>query len=169
MTTSRHLEMAGQQRERSWWYPYIFVAAFAVVVAVNGVMIWIAVTTFPGLATDKSYDRGLKYNQNLAAAQAQAEMGWQVEIAAAKQSSGLVRVEGFYKDKNAAPINELAVKAYLIRPAVTGHDRDIELSPQGEGRYAGALELPLAGLWEVRLIASGKGLHHQMEQRIDLR
>jgi nitrogen fixation protein FixH len=169
MTTSRLLEMAAQQRERGWWYPYIFVAAFAVVVAVNGFMAWIAVTTFPGLETEKHYDKGLKYNKNIAAAQAQAEMGWQVEIIAAKQGDGQVLIEGFYKDKTAAPINELVVKAYLIRPAVTGHDREIVLIPKGNGRYAGALELPLAGLWEVRLVALGKGLHHQMEQRIDLR
>jgi nitrogen fixation protein FixH len=169
MITSRHLDMTAQPRPRSWWYPYIFVGAFAVVVAVNGFMAWIAVSTFPGLETEKHYDKGLKYNQNIAAAQAQAALGWKVEIIATKQSDGNVRVEGFYQDKNAAPINDLAVKAYFIRPAVTGHDREIELSPLGEGRYAAGLELPLAGLWEIRLIASGKGLHHQMEQRIDLR
>ena len=47
------------------------VAGFVVVVAVNAVMLTLALGTFNGLSTDGAYDRGLAYNQTLAAEAAQ--------------------------------------------------------------------------------------------------
>src|SRR5690606_15078373 len=63
-------------RPRGWWYPWLFVAALGLVVAVNGVLISYAVGSFSGLDTAQPYERGLDYNATLAAARAQEEMGW---------------------------------------------------------------------------------------------
>ena len=63
------------------WIPMIFVGGFLVIAAVNGVMIWLAVDTFTGIATERHYEKGLAYNQALAAAEVQAALGWTAETA----------------------------------------------------------------------------------------
>ena len=51
--------------------------------AVNGAMIWIALSSWTGLATNQPYDKGLTYNRNLEAAARQAALGWQPRLAGA--------------------------------------------------------------------------------------
>ena len=53
-------------------YPWIFVAAMGLVILVNAGMIYLAVHSFTGLATQDPYGKGLAFNRTLAAAQAQA-------------------------------------------------------------------------------------------------
>jgi nitrogen fixation protein FixH len=55
-------------RPRGRWIPWLFVGGFLLVCAVNGVMIWVALSSWTGLAANQPYDRGLAYNRNLAAA-----------------------------------------------------------------------------------------------------
>jgi nitrogen fixation protein FixH len=40
------------------------------------------------------------------------------------------------------------------RPAATGHDQEVELVARGAGRYGATAELPLAGQWDLRVIAT---------------
>ena len=42
--------------------PWLFVAGFAIVIAVNTVMIWFAVGSFSGLYASKPRESGLHYN-----------------------------------------------------------------------------------------------------------
>ena len=58
--------------------PWLFVLGFAIVFAVNGTMIWFAVGSFSGLYTPKPRDRGLHYNDVVAAQQARDTLGWRV-------------------------------------------------------------------------------------------
>src|SRR5664279_301516 len=63
-------------------YPWLFVGAMGLVILVNAAMIFFAVHSFTGLATQDPYDKGLAFNRTLAAARAQAGLGWQVDVAA---------------------------------------------------------------------------------------
>ena len=47
------------------WIPWLFVGLFALVLVVNGSMIFVAFSTFPGLETTNAYQRGLAYNRQL--------------------------------------------------------------------------------------------------------
>lgn len=131
--------------------PWLFVAAFAVVVAVNATMIWIGVKTWPGLVTANSYDRGLQFNRVLEAAAAQAALGWQVEFSAQLESGRHGQLTASLRDRNGRPLEGASVAAHFMRPTSEGHDFTLNLAALGDGRYAAAFELPLPGLWDVRL------------------
>ena len=88
---------------KSSWIPWIFVGGFAGVVAVNGVLIWLALTTFSGLDREAPYARGIGYNAVLAEARDQAALGWQTEIEAADD-----RLAISVADSMAAPLTGLA-------------------------------------------------------------
>ncbi|GIK98133.1 MAG: membrane protein [Alphaproteobacteria bacterium] len=152
---------ADHDPRRGRWYPWLFVAAFAVVIAVNGVMVTLAVDSFAGLDTEHPYERGLAYNETLAAERAQDALGWTVAFdavpaGAAEGGARTVEVTGAFQDRAGAPLTGLSVRALLRRPAAAGHDREVALAPQGPGRYSATAELPFPGQWELRIVASGE-------------
>lgn len=156
-------------RERGWWYPYIFVGCFVVVVGVNAALAYFATSTFTGLETEGAYQKGLAYNQNLALAKAQEEQGWAADT---KVTPGLIGVDGVqveiavsYRDRDGKPLEGLEVRADLIRPTAKGYDHRETLKPLGNGVYGGTYKLPVKGVWDMDVTASGVGVGHQHSQR----
>lgn len=159
-------------RQRGWWYPYIFVGCFVLVVAVNGLMAYFATSTFTGLETEGAYQKGLAYNQNLASAKAQEEMGWTVDTQA-KPVEGVngtqVDIAISYRDRDGKPVEGLEVTARMIRPTAKGHDHDIVLNSLGSGRYGGLFTMPLNGVWDMDVVASGGGVSYEHAHRFVLK
>ena len=65
-----------------WWFPFALVGALLGVVAVNGVMVYDAVSTFPGEAGQDGFDLSNAYDRVLAIAAEQAALGWHIGIEA---------------------------------------------------------------------------------------
>jgi nitrogen fixation protein FixH len=153
---------------RGRWIPWLFVAFFAVVVAVNGAMIWIALGSWTGLATNQAYDRGLQYNRNLAAARRQAALGWRPELHA-RLTDGLAgEVELAVTDALRQPLAGADVAIRFERPTSEGADFTLAMVPSEAGIYRTRFELPLAGVWNVHTtIRRGDDLYVH-EQRLVL-
>lgn len=79
-------------RKDGWWYPYIFVAGFAVVVTANLIMMYFATSSFTGLETKSAYERGNAYNAQIAAQEAQDRLGWTVDFATESAQIGRAHV-----------------------------------------------------------------------------
>jgi nitrogen fixation protein FixH len=158
-----------QNRKPGWWYPYIFVGAFLVVIGVNATLAYFATTTFTGLSTTDAYEKGRLYNRALAAAKAQAELGWSVETKVQPRAG--TAVPGYvlavsYRDHDGKPVEGLSVTARVLRPTIAGYDHEVTLTPQGGGIYGGTYDLPMNGVWDLDLTALGEGVSYQHEQRI---
>lgn len=156
-------------RPAGWWYPWIFVAGMAVVVAVNAVMIAYAIGTFPGLSTEDAYRKGLAYNQTIAASRAQDERRWRAEVGFAEQGfagshAGDLTVTLI--DDDGRPLRGLAVSATLIRPVHSGGNVVVSLDERGSGTYTAAVVLPLPGQWDAWIRARGEGFEFQTTRRI---
>lgn len=134
---------------RGAWIPWLFVAGFALVILVNGVMIYVALASFTGLQTEEHYQRGLEYNRVLKAERAQEALGWTVDIDAENTGEKHVMLSVRAVDAAGRALNGAGVKVRLIRPVQSGHDMDVALSARGDGRYAADIELPLRGQWEI--------------------
>lgn len=155
-----------QSRKPGWWYPYIFLGAFVVVLGVNVTLAYFATSTFTGLSTDNAYEKGLAYNQNLAMAEAQARLGWDVSFTASPQADGAVLLSVSYRDRDGRPVNGLDVRANLLRPTVKGHDHEVTLEAGGDGLYTLKHRTPLAGVWDAEVVAIGDGVSYQLAKRI---
>ena len=67
----------------SWrWFPLGLFLSMAVVFAVNAVLVWQALDSFPGKAVENDFDTSNNYNEVLDAAQAQAALGWTLQARA---------------------------------------------------------------------------------------
>lgn len=155
-------------RERGWWYPYIFVGGFLVVVAVNASMAYFATSTFSGISTDGAYLKGLAYNQNLAMAKAQEALGWTVETKVKPVAdTQVVKAEVIvsYRDRDGKAVEGLDVRARLVRPTAKGHDMDLPLPSLGNGTYGGTYTLPLNGVWDMDMVATGTDVAYEHAQR----
>ncbi|MBF0560580.1 MAG: FixH family protein [Alphaproteobacteria bacterium] len=167
--------MSQPQRSPGWWYPYIYVGVFCVVVAINGIMVYIAVTTFSGLATEDAYDKGVAYNQQIAEAQREKELGWHLaltvtprlgQLAGGKASSQVAAdVALSVQDASGRPVNGLTVEAEVRRPSVGGFDQHLVLADHGGGHYDAGAVLPLRGQWDVLIVASRSDARVHLRQR----
>lgn len=157
------------QRKPGWWYPYIFVGLFVVVVGVNMIMAWFATSTFTGLQTDDAYNKGLAYNQNLAMAKVQAELGWTVDTRAEPLGGHRAALAVSYRDRSGRPVEGLEVRAKLVRPTAKGLDREAVLTAAAAGSYGATVELPADGVWDVEVVAVGKDVSYQSIKRVVLK
>lgn len=153
-------------RQPGWYIPWLFVGFFAVVVAVNGVMLHFAFSSWTGVQTEQHFIKGIKYNEDLAGARAQAERGWKVETAfeSTDPQKGIVSLT--LHDKHGNLLQGAKVAVTFIRPTSQGHDLSMELPYLGEGRYAAPVELSLPGNWDLRIAIEHATGDYQDEKRI---
>ena len=119
--------------------PWYFVMFFLVVAAVNAVMVTLAVRTLPGTVTDHPYEKGLAYNQVVAASDKQEALGW----------------------KGDKPLQPESVTAKLFRPSKAAMDFVVSLT-----RGGAPVKFPVNGLWEVQIDAVVGDTHYKQTKRI---
>jgi nitrogen fixation protein FixH len=120
---------------------------FAVVSLANGIMVRAAVTTFGGVETSSSYQAGLAYAREAAAAEAQDALRWQVNAAVQPAAAGTA-VEVTARDARGAPLSGLQARVLLSHPTDRRADRDVVLHEDTAGRFRGAVD-QIVGQWDV--------------------
>jgi nitrogen fixation protein FixH len=149
---------------RGRWIPWVFVGGMALVVAVNGVLITAAVTTFTGTTVGHAYDRGSTYNHILEEAARQRALGWSAEVAWA---DGRLTLRA--RDHDGAPLPaDTAVTGILQRP-LAGTELPLAFQPSGAGAWAAGAQVPEPGQWEARLTLTRlDGSRLQVQRRLML-
>lgn len=151
---------------RSRYIPWLFVAGFAIVFAVNATMIGAAVGSFSGLYTPKPRDRGLHYNEVIAAQQARDALGWRVEPT---WQPGTDSIEIAVFDRAGQPLAGAQVAVALVRPAEKGAVVDVAMAAVDIGRHAGHVALPARGNWDVDISVEQGGQRFAQTRRMFLR
>jgi len=129
--------------------------SFGVIAAVNGAMVYYALSTFRGEVDPHPYEHGLAYDKDIAAAVTQETRHWQVSAKVA-DTGATKTVEAAFRDAAGEAISGLQVTARFEFATDMIRDRTVTLSETGPGTYRGAL--PLAGgNWELILKAERDG------------
>ncbi|CAN5834394.1 hypothetical protein BH11PSE3_BH11PSE3_46390 [soil metagenome] len=158
--------MSSALANRSRHIPWLFVAGFALVIAVNGIMVSFAVGSFSGLYTPQPRDRGLHYNEIVAERDARDALGWQIDVVWRAESN---RLEVSAKDAAGQPLAGAQVAAELVRPAEKRLPLPVLLAPTGIGRFAGDVELPARGNWDLDLVIEHDGHRYARTRRMFLK
>lgn len=151
---------------RDLWIPKLIVAGFALVVIVNGIMVYVAMASFTGLQTEGYYQRGLDYNDVLASEAAEKKLGWSVTIDVAETGKDRVHLSVRAADKAGNPLNGASVRVRLVRPVQAGHDMDVTLAAEGDGLYAAEVKLPMRGQWDILAQISHPSGNYSTAKRI---
>lgn len=125
-----------------------FVAFFAVVFAVNAVMVHFATSTFGGVETASSYKAGLAFRSEVEAARAQDARGWNVEASLIRRSADDVIVQATVRDARGLIPTHLSAVARLAHPADARRDHIVVLTEEAGGRFRG-VSSATAGQWDL--------------------
>jgi nitrogen fixation protein FixH len=141
---------------------------FAAVMAVNAVMVWLALGSFPGMVSVDPYREGLAYNHTLETRERQRALGWQVAVEAAQQGNPRL-IEARFLDRAGVPLRALEVTARMIRPVARGADRIIALREVAPGLYRAEDDVPSLGHWRLEIDAHGGTQSWHMERELWLK
>jgi nitrogen fixation protein FixH len=144
---------------RSRWIPWAFVGGMGLVVVVNLVLVYFALTTFTGVTTPRSYDRGRGYNAVLAEAARQDALGWTARVSLEGATLSVV-----VADREGQPLGG-RVEGVLLRP-LEGAEVPLEFTAVGGGRFVARPVLPARGQWEARLTLQSAQGRLDIRQRI---
>ena len=156
-------DIAAARRAR--FIPWLFVLGMLIVVAVNGALVYFAATTWSGIAVDKAYERGLAYNQALAAQAKEAALGWTVEARLrtdGPEPSLVVKAV----DRAGQPLTDLQIEGTVERPLGAPEARRVTLPPVERGTYAAPLPSLESGQWDAHLAISRGDERLHVTQRL---
>lgn len=131
-----------------------FLAFFATVFAVDGIMIYQALSTFGGLDTPDAYRKGLAYNQRIAREATQSLAGWQDKVEVL-QAPKRLHVE--LHDRSGSAVAGKTLVATVTRPATDRFDLTLTLGELAAGTYEAPLPAALEGAWIVDISAFEAG------------
>lgn len=123
-----------------------------IVLTVNGIFIYFAYTTNPGLVTDDYYDRGQAYEANMIKRQKNSPK-WTMDLAFQKPLM-------FKKETTFSLISSQkefdSVVFYAYRPSDINADFSIPMQPNLKGKFQTNVTFPLKGKWDI-IIQATKG------------
>lgn len=147
-------ERTSKPRMRGGHVLMILVGFFGAIVAVDGFMVYRAVSTFGGVETPDAYRKGVAYNESIAKDAQQSLLGWsdKVTIGGSPQ-----RLQVSLRDKSEAAVAGKHMVATLGRPATDRYDQTLTLSETAPGIYETALPATSEGTWIIDLSAYDGG------------
>lgn len=112
------------------------VAFFGLIAAMNAVLIRLAVSTFGGVETENAYQAGLNFSREIAAAEAQDALHWQVKATVSAGHESTV-VELVARDASGRPLAGLDATAQLVHPTDRRGDLTVPLDEGASGTFRG--------------------------------
>lgn len=144
------------------------IAFFGIIIAVNIVMIRLALSTHTGIVAENSYRKGLKYNEEIAASEKQAALGWRDEIKLANSGD---RISIDIRDKDGNAVRGLTITAVLGRPANAKDDIKLSLVETPQGEYEATVPVREAGTYFAAIEAARAedGVVYRAKERLWLK
>lgn len=137
------------------WFPIGLIAVMAMVLAVNGYMVFAAVRTFPGSAGIDGFDLSKEYGRVLEAESAQAALGWRVETTFDAQRHALLMVT----DRDGKPLADAAIDVEAERPVGPKDHTVLAVRDLGRGRLQSDTTL-FSGQWDLMVtVRSGEHVY----------
>jgi nitrogen fixation protein FixH len=136
----------------------ITAVSFGLIIAVNGLLAWKAVSTFPGVEVASSYTAGVGFDARRAA---QVALGWDVT---ATYDAGQLRLD--FRD-GTGPVRPDALTVAVGRTTEAAEDQTAVLNWDGTG-FTGPLTLA-EGRWRIDIVAQaadGTAFARQLRIRV---
>lgn len=123
---------------------------FGIIIAVNIVMMRLALSTHTGVVAENTYRKGVKYNEEISAAERMELLGWRNEMALTPTGD---KLSIDIRDKDGKAVKGLAIKATLGRPASEKYDLELTLNETADGMYEAPIPTRDAGTYVASIEA----------------
>ena len=121
---------------------------FGVVFAVNGVLVRAAISTFGGVDTVSSYKAGLQFKHEIAVAEQQDELHWQITGTLMRDAQGNAVLDLTARNAQGLALAGLTADARLAHPADERLDHVIALRSNVPGIFHGQASAQ-PGQWDL--------------------
>lgn len=122
---------------------------FAVVIAVNVIMVRAALQTFGGTVVENAYVAGQSFNGWLREAKREQALGWSAAVQRRSDGRVVIRLGG-------VPAGPVRLSGEARHPLGALSDRTVAFVRQADGSFLAAAPLP-AGRWQLRLAVAAGG------------
>ena len=136
---------------------FMLVAFFGVVIAVNMILMRLAITTLPGTEVDSAYSASLAYEKEIVAAHDQNARNWQVDAHVRRAPDGGATLQVEARDSDGKPMSGLKFQGRFERPTDRRADQPVELAETGIGIYRGRVTAIALGQWDLVLEGDAAG------------
>ena len=126
-----------------------FIAFFGTIFAVNGALIYSALSTHTGVVANEPYRKGLAYNERISADERQARLGWTETLEVGRDG----HVTLVLAERDGRAVRGLKVEGLLGRPATNRYDVNLALVETAPGRYEAQTATVAEGSWLITLEA----------------
>ncbi len=126
-----------------WFWAWVLL--IIIVLSVNGVMVYFAYESNPGLVTDNYYERGQNYEQNMLKRQMNAPE-WEMKISYPEEIIQNQNVN-FILSRQQIEFDQVVFYAY--RPADVSADFSKQMQLNSEGDYQVNISFSLKGKWDI--------------------
>jgi nitrogen fixation protein FixH len=146
------------------WFPLGLIAVMGCVFAVNGYMVYTALSSFPGTAGIDGFDLSNGYDRVLHAAAQQSALGWRIESGLDETRHPLLHLT----DQAGAPLSPEALEAHVERPVGPVESTVLTFQPLGEGRFQSEQAL-FSGQWDMMVTVHAGGQIDSTTRRVIVR
>jgi nitrogen fixation protein FixH len=119
---------------------------FAIVFAVNGLFVYLALDTWSGLDVDNSFVQGISFEEEI-----QEAHEWKVEIDPKDLGNNTVRIDVEIARVDGGTASPYSMDAEVRRPASANDDQDVTLTEIAPRRYVAEVSLAGRGQWQIRV------------------
>lgn len=144
--------MSKSNKEKKSKIPYLFFIFFGVIFTVDFFFVYISKKTWRGVVVEDAYEQGLKYNEVLAQAKKQEELGWKMAVSYISSGNKEGDLLINFQDENVQTIKDAKITVNFKRPTQSGHDFE-EKVEFANGVYTTKLKFPLIGVWDFEIKA----------------
>ena len=142
------------------WFPWFVAGGIGVTMVVNFTMMYLAVHSFPGLATQGGFATSNAYNRVLDAAQQQAALGWTVQDTLADRRPVVILA-----GPDGAPLAGATLTATAERPIGEATPMPLEFHQTVPGRFEADTVLD-RGKWVIDLAVTAEGHEYHSVRRL---
>lgn len=139
--------------------PLYFVAFFVGLAILDGIFVYLAVSTQNGLVTENAYEKGLNYNEAIEKAEGTKDTAQDIAF----EALGNREAKIYYSNEN----DLKSAKLMAIRPVEDGKDFELELQKNvNEPAYSANITFPEKGVWDILVIAETENAEFRKKKRV---
>ncbi len=135
----------------------------------NGVFIYLALSSNPGLVIDDYYERGQDFEKNMITRRAE-DPGWnmRIELIGVPIQQQLGEFRFHLSDRSGALLLPDSVTLHAYRPANIKQDFDAPMSELQTGTYSVEVAFPVPGVWDLLVVVAKQGAEFSQALRVNV-
>jgi len=143
------------QRKKAYFFPALVVGLLLLQIGLCGIGFYMATRSNANVVENDYYDKALHWDQQVAAEQASAALGWKPSINISQQSDmqGNRTFVLELKDRMGKPVTDAKIRMIFFHHAHARQVETVDLRDQGNGFYSATIPIARPGLWEFRMVA----------------